>query len=61
MATETKRRANKKYNKKADRFTVDFYPTEKALFEHLSKQPAKQTYIKNLIRADMARNEQKNG
>lgn len=55
MASEAQKRAIKKYKQKADRLTVDFYPTEKELYEHICKQPAKQTYIKDLIRADMAK------
>lgn len=50
---EAKKRAKKKYQAKVKRFTVDFYPTEAALIEHLEKQDKKQTYIKDLIRADI--------
>lgn len=50
---EAQKRAKKKYQSKVKRFTVDFYPTEEELFEHLAKQPKKQTYIKDLIRADI--------
>ena len=53
--TEAEKRARKKYKTKAKRLTVDFYPTEADLFEYVSKQPAKQTYIKELIRVDMKR------
>lgn len=56
MQTEAQKRAKAKYNEKRDRIVVDFYPPEKDLYDHLCKQPAKQTYIKNLIRADMERN-----
>lgn len=55
MASEAQRKANKKYKQKIKRLTVDFYPAEAELFEHISKQPKKQTYIKDLIRADMER------
>ena len=48
--------AKKRYKQKVKRFTVEFYPTEKYLFEHLSKQDNKQGYIKQLIREDMIRN-----
>lgn len=51
--TEAQKKAKKKYQPKVKRFTVDFYPTEAALIEHLEKQEKKQTYIKDLIRADM--------
>ena len=48
-------RALDKYKTKVKRFTVDFPPTDLELWEHLQKQPKKQTYIKALIRADMER------
>lgn len=50
---EAQKKAKQKYQSKVKRFTVDFYPTETDLFEQLQKQPQKQTYIKNLIRADI--------
>lgn len=50
---EARKRAKKKYQSKVKRFTVDFYPTEAELIEHLAKQQKKQTYIKDLIRADI--------
>lgn len=46
-------RAAQKYKReKVKRITVDFSPTEADLWEHLQAQGKKQTYIKNLIRAD---------
>lgn len=42
-----------KYKQKVNRITVDFYPTEEDLWNHLQSQPKKQTYIKDLIRKDM--------
>lgn len=57
MASEAQRNANKKYKQKVKRLTVDFSPAEAELFEHISKQPKKQTYIKDLIRADMNKTE----
>jgi hypothetical protein len=53
MATDAQRRAIQKYRQKVKRITVSFYPTEEAEWEHLQKQQKKQTYIKDLIRADM--------
>lgn len=50
---EFERRAKNKYRAKGKRLTLDFYPTESDLVEHLEKQPRKQSYIKGLIRADM--------
>lgn len=51
--TEARKRAKAKYQAKVNRLTVDFYPTEAEMWEHLQNQPKKQTYIKDLIRADM--------
>lgn len=51
--TEAQKRAKKKYQKNITRLTIDFYPTETALVEQIEKQPKKQTYIKDLIRADI--------
>lgn len=53
--TEAEKRAKKKYRDKGKRLTVDFYPSESDLIEHIEKQPKKQTYIKKLIREDMNR------
>jgi hypothetical protein len=46
-------RAVKKYRKKTNRITIDFYPTEEELWQHIQSQDKKQTYIKDLIRKDM--------
>ena len=51
--SDAQRRAVKKYREKVKSFKVEFSPTEIALYEHLQAQEKKQTYIKNLIRADM--------
>lgn len=51
--TEAQRRAIKKYKQKVNRITIDFSPAEIELWEHIQNQPKKQTYIKDLIRADM--------
>lgn len=53
MATDAQKKAIKKYKQKVKRITVDFYPTEEELWEHINNQTKKQTYIKDLIRADM--------
>ena len=55
MASEAQKKANRKYKANVKRFTIEFPPSESDLWEHLEKQPKKQTYIKNLIRADMAK------
>lgn len=51
--SEAQLRAIKKYRQKVKKITIDFSPAETDLLEHINKQPKKQTYIKNLIRADM--------
>ena len=53
MVTDAQKKARQKYQAKIKRFTIDFYPTEAELWEHMQSQPKKQTYIKNLIRADI--------
>lgn len=55
MATEAQKKALEKYKAKVKRITVDFPPSEAELWEHIQKQDKKQTYIKDLIRADMER------
>lgn len=56
MASEAQRKAVKKYKEKVNRITIDFSPAEAELWEHIQKQPKKQTYIKDLIRADIEKN-----
>lgn len=51
--TEAENRAKANYRKKTKSITIEFYPAEMDLFEHLQKQEQKRTYIKNLIREDM--------
>ena len=51
--SEAQLRATKKYKEKVKRITIDFSPREADLWEHLQKADKKQTYIKDLIRADM--------
>ena len=51
--TEAQKRAKAKYQSKVKRLTIDFYPPEADLLEHIEKQPKKQTYIKDLVRRDM--------
>ena len=53
MASDAQKKANKKYREKMNRITIDFSPAELELWEHIQSQPKKQTYIKDLIRADM--------
>ena len=56
--TEAQNRAKKKYLDKGKRITINLYPSEADLIEHIEKQEHKITYIKELIRKDM---EQKKG
>ena len=53
MPSEAQKRANKNYRKKMNRIMLDFSPAEAELWEHVQRQPKKQTYIKDLIRADI--------
>jgi hypothetical protein len=55
--TEAEKKAKKKYLAKGKRMTIDFYPSEADLIEHIEKQEKKQTYIKNLIREDIKKGE----
>lgn len=57
--TEAEKKAKKKYLAKGKRMTIDFYPSEADLIEQIEKQPQKQTYIKDLIRQDIERNQSK--
>lgn len=54
--SEAQKKALDKYKANVKRLTVDFPPTDAELWEHIQKQPKKQTYIKDLIRADMEKN-----
>ncbi len=53
MPSEAQKRAFDTYRKKLKRLTVNFSPAEAELWAQIEKQPQKQTYIKNLIRADI--------
>jgi hypothetical protein len=53
MTSEAQKKAVKKYKEKVKRLTIDFHPSEMDLFERIQQQSKKQTYIKDLIRADM--------
>lgn len=55
MITEAQKRAKDKYrSEKVKRITIDFYPADSELWEHLQTQEKKQTYIKELIKKDIA-------
>lgn len=54
MDSEAQKRAKAKYKAdKVKKMLLEFYPTDAELLEHLNKQDKKTTYIKNLIREDM--------
>lgn len=53
MTSESQLKAVKKYKEKVKRITIEFHPTESKMWEHIQSQPKKQTYIKDLIRADI--------
>lgn len=53
MTSEAQRKAVKKYKEKVKRITIEFSPAEMDLYEHIQQQAKKQTYIKDLIRAEM--------
>lgn len=55
--SEAQLRAIMKYKEKVNRMTLDFSPAEQDLWNHIQSQPKKATYIKDLIRADMAKKE----
>ena len=55
--SEAQKRAIKKYREKLNRICIDFSPAEEKIWNHIQAQPKKQTYIKNLIRKDMAKEE----
>lgn len=51
--SEAQLKAVAKYKQKVKRITLEFHPTEIDLWNHIQSQPKKQTYIKDLIRADI--------
>lgn len=53
--SESQKRADQKYKEKIKRIYIELYPSDSDVIEHLDKQGKKQTYIKNLIREDMAK------
>ncbi len=55
--SEAQLKAVAKYKQKVKRITIEFHPSEEALWQHIQNQPRKQTYIKDLIRKDMNKGE----
>lgn len=58
--SEAQRRATAKWRKANTKQVVTvFYPSDMELYEYLCKQQSKQGFIKDLIRADMEKNERR--
>ena len=51
--SDAQMRAVQKYKQKVKKILLEFYPADDEMWEHIQAQPKKQTYIKDLIRADM--------
>ena len=51
--SEAQLKAVAKYKQKVKRITIDFYPADEEVWQHIQNQPKKQTYIKDLIRKDI--------
>ena len=58
MVSQSQKDAVKKYKKKVNRFSIEFYPTDDKMWDWINAQPNKQGYIKSLILADMESKEQ---
>lgn len=58
MASEAERRAKAKYRRtKVRTLTIDLFPADKDIIDHLANVERYATYIKQLIRADMEKGE----
>lgn len=56
MQTDAQKRADRKYKaEKTKQLIVRFYPSEMALYNHVTGMESMQGYIKRLIREDMER------
>lgn len=51
--TEAQKRAKAKYNAKAKKILIEFYPQDADLLKKVQEQENKQGYIKDLIRKDI--------
>ena len=56
MATDAQKKADRKYKANLKRFTIDFKPSERELYEYFANKPNKQQYIKNLLMEDYKAN-----
>ena len=52
MASEAQKKADRKYKANLKRFTIDFKPSERELYDYLANKPNKQQYIKDLLLED---------
>lgn len=60
-SSEARLQANNKYKReKVYRLGLEFYPTDQELIDKLKSVPSMQRYIKDLIRADIKREEDTN-
>ena len=55
MRTEAQRKAKRAYKSKIKRVTIELYPTDSAIKEHLQQQENVSGYIKQLIRDNMSK------
>lgn len=53
--TEAQKRAKAKYQEKVRAFRIEVYPTEQDILDKLESVERYATYIKNLIREDIAK------
>lgn len=51
--SDAQKRAKAKYNAKATKILIEFYPQDAELLKKVQEQPNKQGYIKNLIKKDL--------
>lgn len=59
---DVKRRAKNKYKSKIEELRIELYPTDEDIKAHLKAQNApKATFIKRLIREDIARTKARDG
>ena len=56
MPTEAQKKANAKYRREnVKQMTLQFFPADMDVYEHIQAQDGKAAYIKRLIREDMER------
>lgn len=56
MSTEAQKAAKRRYAKRCRRLVITLYPTEPDILRKVEAQDSYSTYIKGLIRDDIARN-----